>query len=74
MNPGDIILADPDGVIVIPRKDAAVILEEARKFQAADEAKLEASKTAQPNVSGWTRRWRQRDLKLLTMFTGHNQL
>ena len=41
MNPGDIILADPDGVIVIPRKDAAVILEEARKFQ---EAKLEASK------------------------------
>ena len=36
--------ADPDGVIVIPRKDAAVILEEARKFQAADEAKLEASK------------------------------
>ena len=44
MNPGDIILADPDGVIVIPRKDAAVILEEARKFQAADEAKLEASK------------------------------
>lgn len=23
MNPGDIILADPDGVIVIPRKDAA---------------------------------------------------
>lgn len=44
VNPGDIILADPDGVIVIPRKDAAVILEEARKFQAADEAKLEASK------------------------------
>ena len=44
LNPGDIILADPDGVIVIPRKDAAVILEQARKFQAADEAKLEASK------------------------------
>ena len=44
VNPGDIILADPDGVIVIPRKDAAVSLEEARKFQAADEAKLEASK------------------------------
>ncbi len=44
VNPGDIILADPDGVIVIPRKDAAVILEDAKKFQAADEAKLEKTK------------------------------
>lgn len=44
INPGDIILADPDGVIVIPRKDAAKILEEAKKFQAADEQKLIASK------------------------------
>lgn len=38
--PGDIILADPDGVIVIPRLDAAKVLEDARKFQAADEKKL----------------------------------
>ena len=44
VNPGDIILADPDGVIVIPRKDAAQILEDAKKFQAADEGKLAASK------------------------------
>ena len=44
VNPGDIILADPDGVIVIPRKDAPVILEDARKFQAADETKLAAAK------------------------------
>ena len=44
VNPGDIILADPDGVIVIPRKDAAVILEDAKKFQAADEAKLEKTR------------------------------
>ena len=34
VNPGDIILADPDGVIVIPRKDAPVILEDAKKFRA----------------------------------------
>ena len=73
VNPGDIIWQI--GVIVINFKDAAVILEEARKFQAADEAKLEASKNGTiRRVSGWTRRWRQRDLKLLTMFTGHNQL
>ena len=44
VNPGDIILADPDGVIVIPRKDAAVVLEDAKKFQAADESKLAAAK------------------------------
>ena len=44
VNPGDIILADPDGVIVIPRKDAPQILEDAKKFQAADESKLVAAK------------------------------
>lgn len=44
VHPGDIILADPDGVIVIPTKDAAQILVDAQKFQAADEAKLVAAK------------------------------
>lgn len=44
VNPGDIILGDPDGVIVIPRKDAEHVLAEAQKFQAADELKLEAAK------------------------------
>lgn len=44
VNPGDIILADPDGVIVIPRKDAADILEAAKKYQASDEEKLMAAK------------------------------
>ncbi|MDR2908434.1 MAG: RraA family protein [Oscillospiraceae bacterium] len=44
VSPGDIILADPDGVVVIPRKDAAQILEDAKKFQAADESKLAAAK------------------------------
>lgn len=42
--PGDIILADPDGIIVIPLKDAATILADAKKFQATDEAKLIAAK------------------------------
>ncbi|MGP1348018.1 MAG: RraA family protein [Stomatobaculum sp.] len=44
VEPGDIILADPDGVIVIPRNDAAIVLEEAKKFQAADEGKLEKTR------------------------------
>ena len=41
--PGDIILADPDGIIAIPRKDAPQILKDARAFQAADEKKLLAA-------------------------------
>ena len=49
VNPGDIILADPDGIIVIPRLDAAVILEDAKKFQAADEKKLIAAKDGTAN-------------------------
>lgn len=49
ITPGDIILADPDGVIVIPRKDAATVLENAKKFQAADEAKLAAAKNGTAN-------------------------
>ncbi len=49
VNPGDIILADPDGVIVIPRRDAAVILEDAKKFQSADESKLIAARNGTAN-------------------------
>lgn len=49
VNPGDIILADPDGVVVIPRQDAAEILAAAQKFQAADEAKLAAAKNGTAN-------------------------
>jgi len=49
VNPGDIILGDPDGVIVIPRKDAATVLEQAKKFQEADEKKLIAAKKGSAN-------------------------
>jgi len=40
VDPGDIILADPDGVIVIPKKDAEVVLKQALEFQAKDAAKV----------------------------------
>lgn len=43
VEPGDIILGDEDGVIVIPRRDAPAILEAAKKFQASDGAKLLAA-------------------------------
>ena len=44
-----IILAYPDGVIVIPRKDAPKVLEGAKKFQAADESKLEKTRAGTIN-------------------------
>lgn len=52
VNPGDIILADPDGVVVIPRKDAPQILEDAKRFQAADEGKLATAKNG-TSKRGW---------------------
>lgn len=47
--PGDIILADPDGVIVIPTNDAEQILKDAKEFKIADEAKLEKTRKGEIN-------------------------
>ena len=49
VNPGDIILADPDGVVVIPRKDAPGILDAAIKFRDKDGAKLIAARNGTSN-------------------------
>lgn len=43
VNPGDIILGDADGVIVIPRQDAPLILEKAQELAANDHFKTENS-------------------------------
>lgn len=43
VEPGDIVLGDKDGVIIIPRRDAAALLEEARKFSAGDHGKVLAA-------------------------------
>jgi regulator of RNase E activity RraA len=43
VDPGDIILGDSDGVIVIPRADAVALLEKATKFSANDQAKVGAA-------------------------------
>ncbi|MDA8498851.1 MULTISPECIES: RraA family protein [Citrobacter] len=51
VTPGDIIVGDSDGVIVIPKHDAAKLLEEARKFSANDHAKLVAAQTGKADRS-----------------------
>lgn len=43
VNPGDIIVADGDGVIVVPLRDAAAVLEGAQKLSASDAAKVNAA-------------------------------
>lgn len=49
VNPGDIIVADSDGVIVIPRQDGAAVLAAAQKFQEQDAAKVVAAATGKAN-------------------------
>lgn len=43
VSPGDIVLGDSDGVIIIPRKDAARVLREAREYAKLDAAKMQAA-------------------------------
>ena len=49
VNPGDIIVADSDGIIVVPLKDAPAVLEAAQKFHEQDAAKVEAAKNGTSN-------------------------
>lgn len=43
VNPGDIVLGDADGLVIVPRLDAEAILEKAVKFSAFDQGKIAAA-------------------------------
>ncbi len=43
VNPGDIVLADSDGVIIIPRRDAEAVADAAEAFAVNDSAKMQAA-------------------------------
>lgn len=43
VTPGDVVIGDKDGVVVIPKADAPVVLEKALEFKKADTAKLAAA-------------------------------
>ena len=49
VNPGDIIVADADGIIVIPLKDAPDVLQAAKKFHEQDAVKVEAARNGTSN-------------------------
>lgn len=55
VSPGDIIVADADGIIVIPLKDAEAVLAAAQAFQRQDAAKVEAAKNGTSN-RGWVQK------------------
>ncbi|ALX95176.1 methyltransferase [Serratia fonticola] len=57
INPGDIIVGDGDGVIVIARQDAEALLAAAEKYQQFDSQKLLATQSGQADRS-----WVDRDM------------
>ncbi|WP_049853811.1 MULTISPECIES: RraA family protein [Dickeya] len=47
--PGDLIVGDADGVIVVPLGDAAALLEKAKEYSKFDAGKVEAAKNGKAN-------------------------
>lgn len=63
VNPGDIIVGDPDGVIVIPRQDGEEVLEAVKAFQLNDRKKLQEAINGKADRS-----WVMRQLEVKKCF------
>jgi regulator of RNase E activity RraA len=49
--PGDIVLGDQDGIIIIPKNDAAALIEKAEANAEADSAKVQKASTGSADRS-----------------------
>lgn len=54
VNPGDLIVGDADGVIVIPRRDAEAVLKAAIPYSATDASKVEEARNG-TSKRGWVK-------------------
>ncbi|MCS5774904.1 hypothetical protein LNN92_26155 [Klebsiella variicola subsp. variicola] len=55
--PGDLIVGDADGVIVIPLSDAETVLDKAKEYAKFDASKVDAAKNGSAN-----RQWVKKSL------------
>ncbi|SCZ79507.1 RraA family protein [Acidaminobacter hydrogenoformans] len=65
VNPGDIILGDKDGLVVIPRCDAHELLEEAMILSDSDSSKVEAAKNGTSNKKWVAEKLSDKDCKII---------
>lgn len=65
VNPGDIVVMDSDGVIIIPLKDAETVLAAAQKLQANDEAKVIAAGNGTANRAWVAKTLAAKDIEII---------
>lgn len=63
--PGDLIVMDADGVIVVPYQDVETVLPLAKEFQRQDMEKLEAMKLGQGNRSWIDKKLAQQETEII---------
>jgi regulator of RNase E activity RraA len=50
--PGDLVVADADGVVIVPRDDAATVLAEAQAIQRREAKRIEEIRGGSPRRAG----------------------